>query len=528
MSLERLNLPMVPKPGDRTEGTQSKQHRSEGGKGSPFELIVEGGIEEGPPRGAGNAARDASGGTGPRANSPEPATRTRGDRLAQTLDTLGEILAEDPVLEGLPGETGKSQSRVATLQPIVTVVDAFAEPFDGRDGMGEGTGFAEPIALHGTQLPAREPPVRQPASADPPFHGESTAARANKDEPSVGEVTNGKVADMKSADDGTIHNASSGAADTATTLRQLPGMETVSMRAAMSRPVDKLSTREVAGSLQSMTVTRRETHFTIDTIRALPARTLGASLDQDVASAARTMADIDPEVRLPGSEITPKAQESKLQNAAVETFRPLESGSMHLDEYEPLQPSTMRVFEAISAKLNAQQVTGHQAASGPATPSVLPNPAASGGPLKILGLQLEPDALGKVNVELTMKDGALNVLLRAETGIAARQIEQDKAALGKALEVQGYRVEDIVLVRAELEPGRHQAGTVARGFDHANMGGFSGSERFASGAEANSDRQTGRQTASGFDEQTRRDRAQSGAGDDASASDRLVHSGLII
>lgn len=145
------------------------------------------------------------------------------------------------------------------------------------------------------------------------------------------------------------------------------------------------------------------------------------------------------------------------------------------------QPAYVQVAQRIEVALAPAPIHGPQRAPASGPPHILPG--ATHSPVQILRLQLQPVQLGQVDVELRLRDGAIEVRMVAETPEARMQLESGVDLLGAALREKGYDVQSLVVVS---EPHLHRqsdqtarsGGEQARGQpDEQARGGFDQRDR---------------------------------------------------
>lgn len=80
--------------------------------------------------------------------------------------------------------------------------------------------------------------------------------------------------------------------------------------------------------------------------------------------------------------------------------------------------------------------------------------------VKILDVELTPEHLGSVTVRLSLKGDALSVHVTSGSQAALAQLDSDKEILTEVLKRSGYSVDEVVIVKSEFEPTRHNIGHV--------------------------------------------------------------------
>jgi len=521
MSLGRLSLTTLTTIGDRPEATPG-QPRAKGDEQSLFERI----IEEVPDQEQPGGARDEAASLGSHAKTREFAGKPGGERLSQSLDILGRDAPGDPLLRdgslGAGAVPDKGSDLPSELQPAVATAEQAvgSREVDPESRPDESTSGADPsyprhplmptplVAGQGKPLVASDRAAASQSKGAPTDAVSQTKAQGIDRSGLQGRQSAGLPADLTTAFPVSASAVASPAAG--------PILGTAPLRAGASRSGEILSTREVTSSLQSLVVTRRETHFAVSAPRDMALRGREGLPEADVP---RPDAAIDPRL----VETRTRGREERFDGGQAEIAVPINDEPLRTAQDTGLRPPAQRVLEAISARLSPQDVP-----TSSAKPAFESWPVTSGGPLKILGLQLEPGTLGRVDVELAFRDGVLNVSLRTATSTAAQQIEQDKNALGKALESHGYLVEDIVVMRAEMDTARSSPALPARGHDHANADERLNPGAFSGGAEANGQGQSGRQHQPRFEENVSGELVRRDETDSPAARDPVVRSGLII
>ena len=78
--------------------------------------------------------------------------------------------------------------------------------------------------------------------------------------------------------------------------------------------------------------------------------------------------------------------------------------------------------------------------------------------VKILDVELTPEHLGSVTVRLSLKGDALSVHVTSGSQAAMAQLNADKDILTEVLKRSGYSVDEVVIVKSEFEPTRHNFG----------------------------------------------------------------------
>lgn len=82
---------------------------------------------------------------------------------------------------------------------------------------------------------------------------------------------------------------------------------------------------------------------------------------------------------------------------------------------------------------------------------------APGGPVRILVLRLQPEALGSVTIRLRIVDGALELRFQATNPETADLIERDRQVLRDCLKASGYDTDVLAVQTAPREGARHPA-----------------------------------------------------------------------
>lgn len=233
------------------------------------------------------------------------------------------------------------------------------------------------------------------------------------------------------------------AAPTAFEMRAVPAAP--DLRPASTSPELRPapSSREIASPVAGSTATR-------DAV---------ADSARSAVSAARDVAAVAP------SRVTPE------RTAAVETrdtvepdVRPAITGlpSGQLDRI-----ASAIVNDAASAP---QDTTASQSLSGRAAAAPTAHPA----PVRNLTIQLNPEDLGRVQIELRVRDGALSVKVRPEHDETARLIENDREVLTDLLRSAGHDIENVTIqalpretaqagVDLQSSPQRGQSQTSSQG-----------------------------------------------------------------
>lgn len=140
-----------------------------------------------------------------------------------------------------------------------------------------------------------------------------------------------------------------------------------------------------------------------------------------------------------GDSVSVKNDQSPTQGASakVETVTVVEAR-----RYLGLAPSG-------NATAITNQIAGNTQWSGVLSGSTSLTPAAAdatGKVLNTLKIQMHPIDLGTVTATLRLKDDALQVDLRVETGEAFRQLSDDQSEMIKALRAQGFAVDQVNIV----------------------------------------------------------------------------------
>ncbi len=108
----------------------------------------------------------------------------------------------------------------------------------------------------------------------------------------------------------------------------------------------------------------------------------------------------------------------------------------------------------------ALKPAGSQASSDVSSLNRLSQPTQSQGSqlVKILDVELTPEHLGSVTVRLSLKGDALSVHVTSGSQAAMAQLDADKDILTEVLKRSGYSVDEVVIVKSEFEPTRHNFG----------------------------------------------------------------------
>ncbi|MFP5076336.1 flagellar hook-length control protein FliK [Rhizobium sp. YIM 134829] len=156
---------------------------------------------------------------------------------------------------------------------------------------------------------------------------------------------------------------------------------------------------------------------------------------------------------------------------------------------------TVTVLEArrylgLASPVNTQAVTSAIAGSAELAQSLKsggdPLQSGAGRVVNTLRIQMHPIDLGTVTATLRLKDDALQVELKVETGEAYRQLSDDQDAMIRALKAQGFAVDQITLVLSPAASGdggqapgqgQNQAGSGQAGRDPQNAFSSSGEGR---------------------------------------------------
>jgi hypothetical protein len=119
----------------------------------------------------------------------------------------------------------------------------------------------------------------------------------------------------------------------------------------------------------------------------------------------------------------------------------------------PTQQIADRITAEVSSASNASSETAAGAAGSQAATSSV----------KILNLQLEPENLGRVTVQLRLTGTGLELQVQAASAETMRMIADDKDLLVGKLRASGYSVDALVVKAGELEVAPGQNGLGAGG-----------------------------------------------------------------
>lgn len=95
-------------------------------------------------------------------------------------------------------------------------------------------------------------------------------------------------------------------------------------------------------------------------------------------------------------------------------------------------------------------------ATAPASGAATPLPERSGGPVRILRLQLQPEELGLVTARLRIVGGVLELRLTADRQQSVEALQRDRDGLIESLRQAGYKAE-IASIEFSRPPAAHQA-----------------------------------------------------------------------
>lgn len=182
-------------------------------------------------------------------------------------------------------------------------------------------------------------------------------------------------------------------------------------------------------------------------------------------------------------------------------------------ESQAARPETVTVLEArrylgLATNVNSQAVAaaiaGDPALGAAAMAGTDPlAQTGAGRVMNTLRIQMHPIDLGTVTATLKLKDDALQVELRVETGEAYRQLSDDQDAMMRALKAQGFNVDQITLIftpsasgdSGQAQQNQSPQGQAAQGGrDQQNASSSNGEGRHNDG---NRNRQTGQEARQG-------------------------------
>jgi hypothetical protein len=131
----------------------------------------------------------------------------------------------------------------------------------------------------------------------------------------------------------------------------------------------------------------------------------------------------------------------------------------------PAAPPTAALSAAPLPMSTLQRLAGAiavEAGALAASPSPVVQPLgasqpATGGPVKVLVLRLQPEKLGTVTVRLRLVGNALELQLRAASADTADLLERDRGALEKALKASGYDADLSTIQAAPRDAARPPA-----------------------------------------------------------------------
>lgn len=195
-----------------------------------------------------------------------------------------------------------------------------------------------------------------------------------------------------------------------------------------------------ANAVQSFAVLDRQTHFAADSAPSLKlAQALNmdgaGKIDESGASAAgNASASVPP---APAREHMNSHSERPSESPPLPVLQaaaagPNPGGAVAAPGQTPAPP-TQQVLDAIKTALPASAsaiIAGQTGQPAPESP----------GPVKRLTIALEPEGLGSVSVELSIKNSELGVRLEASQTDTAQLLKRDNVELAKALEAAGYAI----------------------------------------------------------------------------------------
>jgi Flagellar hook-length control protein FliK len=223
------------------------------------------------------------------------------------------------------------------------------------------------------------------------------------------------------------------------------------------------------------TVTHQATYFA-PSRRVDEQQKLDTLTDQSGPPPARVFATITPN----GNEWSKGATENHIKSASSSHAAP--ATERPSTDCAAAQFVAHQIADFISEDVASEAQPASQLPTQPAS-----QPTVSSSPIRTLSLQLSPDSLGSVNIELSHSDGVLKIRIDLERAASAEVVEEGRGEISERLASAGYRVEELIVGR--LGGGQEPNGpSTDRQDGHLQSGTGSAMDQSRGGARDPSDR----------------------------------------